>query len=139
MIIALQLSGALLLTVTLLIITVVLAGYELGHRVTRDHEQRQFDLDGSRFTNGSRLGRPSRAMRHATTLAVVAVLATFAGGSLAHAEAPQECRNQCYVDLENCRDGCVESGGGFGGCKTDCGWFYEHCADRCDESKTTAR
>ena len=70
-------------------------------------------------------------MRRATTLGLIAVLTTFGGVSPIHAAAPQTCPSQCAVDLENCRDGCVESGG-FHGCEDECGWVYEYCADGCE-------
>ena len=59
-----------------------------------------------------------------------AVLGTFGAVPLIHAEAPQECRYECGVDLEACKDGCIDSGG-FDGCEEECGWVYEYCTDRC--------
>jgi len=108
----------------------VLAAFELGRLATRDDEQRQFDAADAALRNDVRLGSPRRAMRGATALALIAILGPFGTISLAHAEAPQECRRQCSVDLENCRDGCVESGG-FNGCEEECGWVYEYCANDC--------
>ena len=71
-----------------------------------------------------------RAMRFATTVALIAAVMTFGSAPLSHAQSPQECRSLCSVDLENCRDDCVTSGG-FDGCDEECGWVYEHCTNDC--------
>jgi len=85
----------------------------------------------------SAMARPLRAIAvrrnrdaHRTAAAVIAVLGTFGAVPLIHAEAPQECRYECGVDLEACKDGCIDSGG-FDGCEEECGWVYEYCTDRC--------
>ncbi|SRR6266404_1543870 len=131
MLIALQLCVALMLTATLVTVVTVLAPFELGRLVTWEDEQRQVDAaDAPRIRKDARPARPKRAMRRTATVAVIAVFGTFGAVPLIHAEAPQECRYECGVDLEACKDGCIDSGG-FEGCEEECGWVYGYCTDRC--------
>jgi len=133
MVTALQICAGLVVSATLLSAATILALFELGRLATRDGEQRQLDaVDPARIRTDARLGGRRRTIGRAATLALIAVLTTFGGASLTHAEAPPQCRDACSVDLENCRDGCVESGG-FDGCEEECGWVYEYCADNCAE------
>src|SRR4029077_18534339 len=112
MLIAPQLCVALVLTATLVTVVTVLAAFELGRLVTRDDEQRQVDAaNAPRIRKDAPLARRKRAMRRTVTVAVIAVLGTFGAVPLIHAEAPQECRYECGVDLEACKDGCIDSGG----------------------------
>ena len=123
--IAQQLCEALVLTAILVTVATILAALQLGRLVTRDDEQRECDgADAARIRNHGRLGSPRHAMRGATALALIAVLATFA--SLTHAEAPQESRKQCVRDLTACKQACIDVGG-FDGCEEQCGWVYDDC------------
>jgi len=131
MLTVLQICAGLVVSATLLSAATMVALFELGRLATRDGEQRQLDaVDPARIRTDARLGGRRRTIGCATTLALIAVLTTFGGASRTHAEAPPQCRDACSVDLENCRDGCVESGG-FNGCEEECGWVYEYCADNC--------
>ena len=137
MLTALEICAALTSMVIMLTAATVLAAFELGRLATRDDEQHQFDAaDVARIPNDARRGSPRRAMRGATALALIAVLGPFGTMPPAHAEAPHECRSQCSIDLDNCRDGCVESGG-FNGCEEECGWVYEYCANDCRLARTS--
>src|SRR5437762_11687859 len=57
------------------------------------------------------------------TMMVAALTLVLGGFPLVHAEVPEECRRQCALDLEACRNACLDSRD-FDGCLEDC-----HSAD----------
>lgn len=69
-------------------------------------------------------------MKRTTMLAALAVLAAFGRVPLIHAEAPQECRRQCSLDFEACKNSCIDSRD-FDGCGDECRWMYEDCLSGC--------
>ena len=77
--------------------------------------------------------RPDRratADGRTTTVAALAFLATLGGFTLVHAEVPEECRRQCSLDLEACRNGCIDSRD-FDGCLEECHSDEEDCLSGC--------
>jgi len=69
-------------------------------------------------------------MKRTTTVAALAFLATLGGFALVHAEVPEECRRQCSLDLEACRNGCIDSRD-FDGCLEECHSDEEDCLSGC--------
>jgi hypothetical protein len=69
-------------------------------------------------------------MKRTKTVAVLALLAALAGFPLVHAQAPEECRTQCSLDLEACRNACIDSGA-FDGCLDECHSVEEYCLGGC--------
>jgi hypothetical protein len=54
-------------------------------------------------------------MKPTVMVAALTLLAVLGGFPLVHAEVPEECRRQCALDSEACRNGCIDSRD-FDGC-----------------------
>lgn len=69
-------------------------------------------------------------MKRMTVVAALALLAAFGGFPLVHAQVPQECRRECSLDLEACRNACIDSRN-FDGCLEECHSAQEDCLSGC--------
>src|SRR5438128_12518660 len=66
------------------------------------------------------------AMKLTMMVAALTLLAVLGGFPLVHAEVPEECRRQCALDLEDCRNACIDSRD-FYGCIVDWQSAVEQC------------
>jgi hypothetical protein len=69
-------------------------------------------------------------MKRTTKVAALALLAVLGGSSLVHAQVPEECRRQCALGSEACRNGCIDSRD-FDGCLEECHSLEEDCLGGC--------
>jgi hypothetical protein len=69
-------------------------------------------------------------MKRTTMVAAVALVAAFGGFPLVHAQIPAECRRECSLDLEACRNSCIDSRD-FDGCLEECRSVEEDCLGGC--------
>ena len=69
-------------------------------------------------------------MKPTMMVAALTLLAVLGAFSLVHAEVPEECRRQCALDLETCRNACIDSRD-FDGCLEDCHSAEENCLGGC--------
>jgi len=69
-------------------------------------------------------------MKLTMMVAALTLLSVFGGFPLVHAEVPEECRRQCALDLEACRNACIDSRD-FDGCLEECHSGEEDCLSGC--------
>ncbi len=69
-------------------------------------------------------------MKLTMMVAAPILLSVFGGFPLVHAEVPEECRKQCALDLEACRNACIDSRD-FDGCLEECHSGEEDCLSGC--------
>ena len=69
-------------------------------------------------------------MKGTTMMAALALFAALGGSSLVDARAPEECRRECSLDLEACRNACIDSRD-FDGCLEECHSAEEDCLGGC--------
>ena len=69
-------------------------------------------------------------MKRTTMVAALALLAVLGGPPLVGAQVPEECRRQCALDLEACRNACIDSRD-FDGCLDECRSVEEDCLGGC--------
>ena len=75
-------------------------------------------------------GRSAGTMKGTTMMAALALFAALGGSSLVDARAPEECRRECALDLEACRNACIDSRD-FDGCLEECHSVEEDCLVGC--------
>ena len=75
-----------------------------------------------------RLGR--LVTKGTTMMAALGLLGALGLLSAVHAQAPEECRRECALDLEACRNSCIDSRD-FDGCLEDCHDDEEDCLAGC--------
>jgi len=69
-------------------------------------------------------------MKRTTTVAALALLAAFGGFLPVHAQVAQECRRECSLDMEACKNACIDSRD-FDGCLEECRSVEEDCLGGC--------
>ena len=69
-------------------------------------------------------------MKGPRILALLGLLAALGEAPLLHAQAPEECRRQCSLDLVACQNGCLDSRD-FDGCLEECHSDEEDCLSGC--------
>ena len=128
MVTALEIGTGFVLTVTLLTVTMALSAFQLGRLVTRDDAQRQVEARTRRASGTA--DRRARVMKGTTMMAALALFAALGGSSLVDARAPEECRRECALDLEACRNAWIDSRD-FDGCLEECHSVEEDCLVGC--------
>ena len=69
-------------------------------------------------------------MKPTIIMAALTLLAVLGGSPLVHAEVPEDCRRECALDLEACRNACIDSRD-FDGCLEECHSGEEDCLSGC--------
>jgi len=69
-------------------------------------------------------------MKGTTMMATFALFAALGGSSLVDAQVPEDCRRECSLDLEVCRNACIDSRD-FDGCLEECHSAEEDCLAGC--------
>src|SRR6266566_4609504 len=73
---------------------------------------------------------PVYAMKRPRIVALLGLLAALGEAPLLHAQAPEECRRQCSLDLVACQNACLD-GRDFDGCLEECHSAEEDCLSGC--------
>ena len=125
MVTALEIGGGFVLTVTLLT-AMALSVFQLERLATRTTTS-----VGSRRRRASGTAdRRARVVKSTTMMAALALFAALGGSSLVDAQVPEDCRRECSLDLEVCRNACIDSRD-FDGCLEECHSAEEDCLAGC--------
>ena len=125
MVTALEIGGGFVLTVTLLT-AMALSVFQLGRLATQTTTSARSRRRRASGTTDRRAG----VTKGTTMMAALALFAALGGSSLVDAQVPEDCRRECSLDLEACRNSCIDSRD-FDGCLEECHSAEEDCLGGC--------